>query len=81
MSTDKMSYIELLLKEKKIDLDTYILEDKGHIDLTIKVLIEFIYSLPKDIILKIEDTFKLIDFKNGDIMHFINYLATGMVKL
>lgn len=81
MSTNKMSYIEILLKEKKIDLDTYLLEDEGYINLTIKILIEFIYSLPKDIILKIEDTFRLIDYKNSDIMHFINYLATGIVKL
>lgn len=81
MSTKKMSYIEILLKEKNIDLDTCLLEDEGHINLTIQFLIEFIYSLPNDIILKIENTFKEIDFKNGDVMDFINYIAIGMVNL
>lgn len=81
MSTNDMSYIEVLLKEKNISLDTCLLENEGYINLTIELLIEFIYSLPKDIILNIENTFRMIDFKNGDVMHFINHIATGMVEL
>lgn len=80
MCTEK-SYIEILLKEKNIDLHTCLLEDEGHINLTIHFLIEFIYSLPENEILKIENIFRTIDYKNGDIMDFINYIATAMVNL
>lgn len=80
MCTEK-SYIEILLEEKNIDLDTCLLEDEGHINLTIYFLIEFIYSLPENEIQKIENIFRVIDYKNGDIMDFINYIATAIVNL
>jgi hypothetical protein len=46
-----------------------------------EVLIEFIKSLPKEQKNKIKETFVMIDFKNGDCLHFLNHLAKGMVSI
>ena len=75
-----MSYIETLLEEKNISAETLLLEEEGHINLTIEMLIEFIYSMPDEIIEKVEKTFRKIDFNNGDVMHYVTFLAKGMVE-
>ena len=43
-------YIETLLEEKNISLETFLLENEGNVDLTIQILIKFIYSMPNNII-------------------------------
>jgi len=73
-------YIETLLKEKNISLDTYILENEGNFGLTIKMLVDFIYSMPVSIKKQVENTFRKIDFLNGDVMNYINFLAKGMIQ-
>lgn len=75
-----MSYIETLLEEKNISTGTWLLEDEGHIGLTIGMLIEYIYSMSEEIVKEIESTFRKIDFKNGDVMDYVTFLAQGMVK-
>lgn len=75
-----MSYIETLLKGKNISTETLLLEEEGHINLTIEMLIEFIYSMPAKLIEEVESTFRMIDFKNGDVMHYVTFLAKGMVE-
>ena len=73
-------YIETLLEEKNISLDTYILENEGNFGLTIKMLVDFIYSMPVSIKKQVENTFRKIDFLNGDVMNYINFLAKGMIQ-
>ena len=75
-----MTYFEKLFKEKEIDLDTEIKID-GHINFTVKNVLEFINSCPKSINNKIRNTYMRIDFKNGDIMDFTKYIAKGIVKI
>ena len=79
-SSIQNTYIYVLLSEKEIDCEQWLLEDKGHIGLTIEMLIEFIYQNNINIIEEIESMFRRIDFKNGDIMHYVNFLAESMVK-
>jgi hypothetical protein len=43
-------------------------------------ILKIILNLPIDIRDKIRKTFIMIDFKNGDIMHFINYMLNGHCK-
>jgi len=74
------TYIYVLLSEKGIDSEMWLLEDKGHIGLTIEMLIEFIYQNNENVINEIESMFRRIDFNNGDIMHYVIYLAESMVK-
>lgn len=73
-------YIETLLEEKNISLDTSLLEHEGNIGLTVKALVDFIYSMPKNIIRQVENTFRKIDFLNGDVMNYVNFLAKGMIQ-
>jgi hypothetical protein len=74
------NYIETLLDEKGISLDDTLLEKEGNIGLTIQMLIDFIYSMPANIKKQVENTFRKIDFLNGDVMNYVNFLAKGMIK-
>ena len=76
----KTTYLITLLTEKNISLETPLLEREGNIGLTIDMLIEFIYSTPRNIIKKIENTFRVIDYKNGDVMDYVEFLAKGMLQ-
>ena len=73
-------YINTLLEEKNISLETSLLENEGNIGLTVNMLLEFIYSMPKNIINQIENTFRKIDYLNGNVMNYIEFLAKGMIQ-
>ena len=75
-----MKYLETLLEEKNISSEANLLENDGHFGLKVKMLVDFIYSMPANIVKQIENTFRKIDFLNGDVMNYINFLAKGMVK-
>lgn len=71
------NYLATLLEEKGIDLDQD-LDIEGQINLTPAVVIEFVDQLPAKTQENIQVTFEKIDFMNGNIMHFLKYLASGM---
>lgn len=73
-------YIEQLLEEKKISVETGI-DLEGHIGLTLQNVVEFIDNMPKAMQDKVRATLVEIDYKNGDVMHFFHYIAKGMVTL
>lgn len=75
-----MTYIETLLKEKGISVYNFLLIEEGHIGLTIEMLVDFIYSMPSNMITDIEKTFRQIDFNNGNVKEYIDFLANGMVE-
>ena len=47
-------YIETLLTEKNINLETSLLENEGNIGLTVNMLIDFIYSTPNKTVKHLE---------------------------
>ena len=75
------AYLEALLTEKGItsNLDDF-MEIEGHFGISYNDQINFIMknasSAHKDRIL---NTFTLIDFKNGDVMHYWNHITEGML--
>ena len=71
--------LETMIEEKGIDLDQDLNID-GQINLTTRNVLELVYNSPRNIQAKIIKTFVQIDFQNGNIMHFIKYLAKGMAK-
>lgn len=73
------THLERMLEEKGIDIDQDLHID-GQINLTVRNVLELIYNSPVLIQKKIIKTFVQIDFQNGDVMHFIIYLAKGMAK-
>lgn len=73
------THLEKMLEEKGIDLEQD-LNIEGQINLTVATVLEFIYNCPAEIQKKIVRTFVQIDFANGDVMHYIKYIANGMAK-
>ena len=70
-------YLATLIEEKGRSVDDTINLD-GHFGLTYQILIDFIQdqtSYHK----QIKDTLVMIDFKNGDVFHYLDHLAAGMV--
>ena len=72
-------YLENLITEKGQDLENEVIQIDGHFGITFEVLIEFIVSA-KQYHKQIRNTLVMIDFKNGDVFHYLKHLATGMVK-
>ena len=78
------TYLKNLIEEKGVELNDTItkLEDKGHFGVTYKMLVDFIVKkLPKNLKNEIRDKLTYIDFKNGDVFHYLDFLAIGMVTV
>jgi hypothetical protein len=72
------TYLNNLITEKGTSLDSTINLD-GHFGLTYEMLVDFICDA-KDYHSQIKTTLTKIDFMNGDVFHYLNHLAEGMVK-
>lgn len=72
------TYLNNLITEKGQNLDSTINLD-GHFGLTYGMLVDFICDA-KDYHSQIRTTLVKIDFMNGDVFHYLNHLAEGMVK-
>jgi len=75
-------WFDTFLSEKELDETDFIIEKDGftHI-LEWDVLISFIKSLSMQEKEKIKEKIVYIDFRNGDICHFFEYLAKGYIDL
>jgi hypothetical protein len=71
-------YLKTLIEEKGRDLDDEIIID-GHIGLTYRMLVDYIHEA-KRYHKTIRNTLVAIDFKNGDVFHYLDDLAKGMVE-
>lgn len=72
-------YFKTFLSEKGIDLETD-LQVEGQINLQVGMLVDFVCSMPLEIQKKIQATLVKIDFANGNVMHYLNFLGKGMVE-
>jgi len=72
------TYLTNLITEKGIDPDTEIKIDE-HIGLTYGWLIDYIESAT-DYHKQIRNTLVQIDFKNGDVFHYLDFLAKGALQ-
>jgi hypothetical protein len=78
-----MKYFRTLLNEKNISLETVIeVEGKewGVNFIPVEVVIDFMESRDAATQKKMRNTLIKIDFQNGDIMHFIKYVAGFLAK-
>lgn len=75
-------WIETFIEEKGLDLDhEFTIEHDGNIHfLTLEFLVELMIKAPKNEQLQIKEKVVYIDFKNGDVMHFFNFLAGAYIK-
>lgn len=71
-------WLELMIREKGVALDDHI-EIEGHFGVTWEMLTDFLGEA-KEYQETIRHNLVHIDFKGGDIFHYLTRLATGMVK-
>ena len=71
-------YLTNLIEEKGKSLEDEI-QLEGHFGLTYQMLIDFIVEA-EDYHNQIRTMLVKIDFHNGDVFHYLNHLAKGMVK-
>ena len=72
------TYLNNLITEKGTNLESTI-NLEGHFGLTYEMLVDFICEA-KEYHTQIRTTLVKIDFMNGDVFHYLNHLANGMVK-
>ena len=72
-------YLINLIQEKGVSLDDQ-LDIDGHFGITYQMLVDFICIIGKSHHKQIRTTLVAIDFKNGDVFHYLHHLAVGMLK-
>ena len=74
------TYLVNLITEKGRELDDNIncLNEIGHFGVTYEMLVDYI-AAAKEYHSQIRKTLVTIDFKNGDIFHYLDFLAKGMI--
>lgn len=75
-------WLETFIDEKGLDLDHEFTVEHGediHF-LTLEFLVQIILKAPKHEQMQIRQKFVYIDFRNGDVMHFFNFLAGAYIK-
>ena len=79
------NYLETFLTEKGISLNhTFEVKSEGVFGnhfVPMEVVIEFIETLSPSVQEQIRKTLVKIDFKNGNVLHFLEYISKGMVEL
>jgi len=79
------NYLETLLTEKGISLNhTFEVKSEGVFGnhfVPMEVVIEFIETLSASVQEQIRKTLVKIDFKNGNVLHFLEFISKGMVEL
>lgn len=79
-ATEFSRYLRTLISEKGKSPDDD-MDKPGNIGLTYDHLIEFIeLNCNDEMRSNIHNTLVTIDFKNGDVFHYFNHLADGMIK-
>ena len=71
-------YLKTLIEEKGKSLD-HTINIEGHFGLTYGMLVDFIEEMPV-YHEEIKTTLIKIDFYNGDVFHYLQHLAVGMIE-
>lgn len=78
-------YLRRLLDEKGISQDYVFTLDTndywGHHIIPMEVLIEFIDNMNPQTQTQIKQKLVVIDFKNGDILHFLEFITRKMIEV
>lgn len=76
-----MKYLDRLIQEKNIDLDevfSFEYENVHHI-FDYRAVVNAIKTAPKEEQVQIRHMFAEIDFRNGDVKHYLRHLAQALV--
>jgi len=76
------SFYRRMAEEKGILLDSFQVEVDGLVHMmNVEQVIQLIEVAPEHEKKHIKSTFSKIDFHNGDLMHYIKFLARTFIKL
>lgn len=79
---DFLKWFDTFLEEKNLPSREWVIVDRSGLNhfITSDVVIEAVKSASKYEQGQIKNTIVKIDFHNGDVMHFFNHLAKGLVN-
>ena len=82
MTNDFNKWFDTFVEEKGIDTGfTFEFDEAGMFHMVeTAVVIDWVKKLDPETKAKIKSNFVKIDFMNGDVMHFMEFIAKGMVK-
>ena len=75
------NYLEALITEKGRELDQEIeivIDGTSHFGITYETLVEYV-AAAHEYHQQIRNMLVKIDFKNGDVFHYLDFLAKGMI--
>jgi hypothetical protein len=74
------NYLNTLLKEKGINQDTTVtVQDYGFL-ISVRSIVEYMSNCHVDTQKEMKDHLVKIDFHNGDVMHFLKYVAKFLAR-
>lgn len=75
-------WLERFIEEKELNLDhEFVFTKEGNTHfMSLEFLVELMFKAPKHEQEQIKNKIVYIDFKNGDVMHFFNFLAGAYIK-
>ena len=77
----KKTFVRIMLEEKGLmEKDFEVNDFEYYHIIEMETLVLFIESLPKEMYNQVKNMLSMIDFKNGNIMHYMEHLAKGYVK-
>ncbi|WP_336992593.1 hypothetical protein [Bacillus toyonensis] len=81
MNSEK-SFYRTMLEEKKLMNKTFMVKFAGvtHI-FNVERMITLIEQAPEEEQVKVKEVFSYLDFRNGDLMHYLNFLAECYVMM
>jgi hypothetical protein len=80
--TAEQKYFENFFNEKEIGYTMFEIEHQGQMHfLDTDFVIELIKGAPKAEQMQIRNTLVKIDFANGDVKHFLKFLAESYIKM
>lgn len=79
--TKTAKYLELFFEEKEIKFEAWEIEHNGNIHfIDNEYVIEAIKAAPAREQDQIANTLRKIDFANGNVNHFLKFLAEALIK-
>jgi len=77
-----MSFIRTMVEEKNLmDITFEINQDGVFHHISMMAVITFVENSSKEVISNVNSKLSEVEFKNGDILDFIKYLALGMIQV
>ncbi|EJS44926.1 MULTISPECIES: hypothetical protein [Bacillus] len=78
----KKSFYRTMLEEKKLMHKTFMVKCDGvtHI-FNVERMVALIEEAPEEEQVKVKEVFSYLDFRNGDLMHYLHFLAECYVMM